>query len=61
MTEKLALLQKNPHTSSLKTHKLIGSLKNRFACSITHEYRLVFRIQGKEIYLLAIGTHDEVY
>lgn len=59
--QKLAILQNNPHTASLKTHKLTGKLKNSLAFSITYEYRLVFTIIDHEIHLLAIGTHDEVY
>ena len=59
--EKLLLLQLNPQTTSLKTHKLTGKLKAFFAYSITYEYRLVFDVKDREIHLLAIGTHDEVY
>ena len=59
--EKIDLLQQDPHCPSLKTHKLTGKLKNYWALSITYEYRLVFAIDEEAIYLLAIGTHDEVY
>jgi addiction module RelE/StbE family toxin len=61
LPEKLNLLQQNPHTASLKTHKLTGKLKSYWALSITYKYRLVFSIEKDAIYLLAIGTHDEVY
>jgi len=55
------LLQHDPATPSLKTHGLTNKLKGRLAASITYEYRIVFSIDGHDIYLLTIGTHDEVY
>ena len=53
----------NPFHSSLKTHKLKGNLNGKYACSLTYEYRIVLTIEiiDKEIYLIDIGTHDEVY
>ena len=59
--EKLDALVKNPQHPSLKTHKLTGRLRNFLAASITYEYRLVFYVDKNNIFLLAIGTHDEVY
>jgi len=57
----LPLLAKNPKNSLLKTHKLSGNLRNLFACSVDYSHRLVFYFDDKNIYLLNIGTHDEVY
>ncbi|MBF0459098.1 MAG: type II toxin-antitoxin system mRNA interferase toxin, RelE/StbE family [Nitrospirae bacterium] len=51
----------NPFNPSLKTHKLSGNLKDRYACSLTHDIRIVFTISDDTIYLLNIGSHDEVY
>lgn len=59
--ERVELLQKNPRNPKLRTHKLTGKLKSHLALSLTHEYRIVFHIEKYDIYLLAIGTHDEVY
>ena len=59
--EKLDILQKNPLDKRLRTHKLTGKLKNCFAISITHEYRLVLYFESNNIYLLAVGSHEEVY
>ena len=59
--EKLTILQENPHNPRLKTHKLTGKLKGFYAASITYEHRLVFYAEGNLIFLLALGTHDEVY
>ncbi|MFK5975270.1 MAG: type II toxin-antitoxin system mRNA interferase toxin, RelE/StbE family [Sulfurovum sp.] len=56
-------LSLNPFEPSLKTHKLKGNLKELYACSLNYEYRLILSIViiDNEIYLLDIGTHDEVY
>ncbi|MDD5269219.1 MAG: type II toxin-antitoxin system mRNA interferase toxin, RelE/StbE family [Methylococcales bacterium] len=61
--EVLKKLQLNPFDSSLKTHKLKGDLKEFYACSLTHEYRIIFifLIQNEQIVLVDIGSHDEVY
>lgn len=61
LRDRLTLLQENPGDSQLKTHKLTGKLKDYLALSISYEFRLVFSIEKDRIYLLAIGTHDEVY
>jgi len=56
-------LSLNPFEASLKTHKLKGNLKELYSCSLNYEYRLILSIViiDNEIYLLDIGTHDEVY
>jgi mRNA-degrading endonuclease YafQ of YafQ-DinJ toxin-antitoxin module len=61
LQEKLTLLERNPMDSRLKTHRLTGKLKHCFAAWITYEYRLVFSLDDNSVFLLAIGTHDEVY
>jgi len=59
--DRLELLRKDPNNYRLRSHKLKGNLAGCMAASITYQYRLVFVIERKRIYLLAIGTHDEVY
>jgi len=56
-------LENNPFESSLKTHKLTGKLKDNYACSINHEYRIILSIViiKEEVFLIDIGTHNEVY
>lgn len=56
-------LEKDPFQSHLKYHHLRGKFKDVQAISITHEYRITMTIvlMEKEIQLLDIGTHDEVY
>jgi addiction module RelE/StbE family toxin len=56
-------LAENPFEPSLKTHKLQGSLKDLWSCSLNYEYRIILNIIiiEEEVYLIDIGTHDEVY
>ncbi len=59
----LSLLINNPHHPSLRLHKLQGKLSKYYSISITMSYRIVLDliITDKEIILLDIGSHDEVY
>jgi len=58
-----AKLECDPFDSTLKTHKLKGKLADKYACSLNYEYRIILTIEiiEKEVYLIDIGTHDEVY
>jgi addiction module RelE/StbE family toxin len=63
----LSLLEIDPFSPSLKTHKLQGELKDLWACSVEYDFRIVFYFQPLEdevedaVVLVDIGTHDEVY
>lgn len=59
--ERLFILQNNPKDRRLKIHKLTGKLKGLLGASLTYEYRLIFYWEDHAIFLVAIGTHDEVY
>lgn len=56
-------LRRDPFASHLKYHQLGGKLKDVQAVSITYEYRLILTlmVSEKEVVLLDIGSHDEVY
>ena len=56
-------LQDDPFQPSLGLHPLSGRLSSCHAVSLTHSYRITFTflITDKEIILLDIGSHDEVY
>jgi len=56
-------LEKDPFQPQLKYHHLAGHLKGKQAVSITDDYRITMTIviTEKEIQLLDIGSHDEVY
>jgi len=51
----------------LKTHKLKGKLSGVWACSTGYDLRIIFDFvkeggkKGEHIFLIEIGTHDEVY
>jgi addiction module RelE/StbE family toxin len=56
-------LEKDPFQSHLEYHNLAGKYKGIQAVSITGNYRITItiKITKKEILLLDIGSHDEVY
>jgi len=56
-------LKKDPFQPRLELHSLSGRMKDIQAVSLTHTYRvtLVIMVTDKEIILLDIGSHDEVY
>jgi mRNA-degrading endonuclease YafQ of YafQ-DinJ toxin-antitoxin module len=59
----VADLQNDPFQSCLALHPLGGKLAGCHAVSLTYGYRitLTLLITEKEIILLDIGSHDEVY
>lgn len=67
VSEVLKLLEYDPFTPSLKSHKLTGNLDEYWSCSVNYNCRIVFKFsQSNElnqtfIILIDIGSHDEVY
>lgn len=67
LEETLARLTEDPFAPQLETHKLKGNLAGTWACSAGYALRIVFEFVKRpdhaedDIFLLAIGTHDEVY
>jgi addiction module RelE/StbE family toxin len=63
----LDLLAQDPFLPRLETHKLKGKLSGSWACSVQHDLRVLFDFVKSEtegpdnIFLIDIGTHDEVY
>ena len=56
------LFSKNPFDRRLKTHKLTGKLEGLWAFSIAYDCRIIFKfLTKKEVLLIDIGGHDEVY
>lgn len=56
-------LKDDPFAPHLDYHHLGGKLKDVQAVSITYDYRIILTIEmtDKEIILLDIGSHDEMY
>ena len=63
----LARLAENPFAPQLETHKLKGNLAGTWACRAGYDLRIVFEFvkcadhAEDDIFLLDIGTHNEVY
>ena len=59
----LELLELNPHHPSLRLHRLQGRLAPLSSASINMSYRIVLDIiiQEKDIILVDVGHHDQVY
>jgi addiction module RelE/StbE family toxin len=63
----LELLTEDPFNSSLRTHKLKGDLDGVWSCSVDYDNRILFEFVvnsdsgEEEIFLLTLGSHDEVY
>jgi mRNA-degrading endonuclease YafQ of YafQ-DinJ toxin-antitoxin module len=56
------MLTKNPFHPALRTHKLVGKLEGLWAFSVAYDCRVVFRfMNGDEVLLVDIGSHEEVY
>lgn len=59
----LRQLETDPYAPRLRMHPLKGRHRGKHAASLTYDYRivLVLRLTAKEIVLLDVGAHDEVY
>lgn len=63
----LRLLVHDPFAPQLETHKLKGNLAGSWACSVGYDLRIIFdfvkskRQKEWDIFLIEIGTHEEVY
>jgi mRNA-degrading endonuclease YafQ of YafQ-DinJ toxin-antitoxin module len=56
-------MRKDPFQPHLELHGLGGKLQDCYAVSLTYSFRitLTLMVTEKEIILLDIGSHDEVY
>ena len=65
--ETLLRLVENPRDPMLETHALRGAKKGMLSCSCGYDCRIIFRIElgtkpnTENIFLLNVGTHDDVY
>ena len=59
----LKILEMNPDHPSLRLHQLKGKFNKLYSVSINISYRIVleFYITEKEIILVNVGHHDEIY
>lgn len=58
----LDFIQRDPRHPKLHTHKLTGEFKDTWAFSLGYDLRVIFKFRGsKEVQLIDIGSHDDVY
>lgn len=61
----LRFLIENPFIPHLEVHKLKGKLEGSWACSVGYNLRIIFDfVKGDDednIFLIEIGSHEEVY
>jgi len=59
----LEQLEEDPFAARLRLHPLKGKHRGKHAVRLTYSYRIVLLLQmvDREVILLDIGTHDEVY
>ncbi len=65
----LEQLVEDPVHPKLHAHKLKGKLSGVWACTVDYDNRILFEfvknpdvdVDEEEIFLLTLGTHDEVY
>jgi addiction module RelE/StbE family toxin len=57
----LRRLASNPHDPILNTHKLAGELDGYWACTVDRDLRLLFSRDQDELFLMNLGSHDQVY
>ena len=51
----------DPRDPFLRTHKLKGELAEYWSFSVDEDLRVLFRWEGDVAFLVALGSHDEVY
>ena len=63
VAEVLRELETGPFQPGLKTHSSSGGLRGTYAVSVCHAYRIRLEVHTteREITLIDIGGHDEVY
>jgi len=60
-------LAEDPFDPTLHTHRLKGDLAGAWACTVDYDNRIIFDLARnsdsgeKEVFLITMGTHDEVY
>ncbi len=61
ITKKLILFKNNPSQSSLRLHKLQGTMVTDWSITIDSNLRLIFTYVEDGILVVDIGKHENVY
>ena len=59
--QRLELRLKNPKVKILCNHRLVGKLSQYRSFWVSGGVRVVYKIEGKEMWLYDIGSHNQVY
>ena len=51
----------DPQDPLLRTHKLKGDLSEYWSFSVDIELRVLFRWDGDDVFLVNLGSHEQVY
>jgi addiction module RelE/StbE family toxin len=57
----LRRLAVDPRDPVLASHRLKGELDGYWACTVDDDLRLLFRWRKDELFLVNLGSHDQVY
>lgn len=58
---RLKMFLADPCNPVLRDHQLSGRMKNLRAFGITGDVRVVYQLEGENLYLYDIGSHNQVY
>jgi len=61
LIERLKLFRNNPYNPILNNHCLSGKLKGLYSINISGDWRIIYKKEGENIILAAIGTHSQLY
>lgn len=59
--ERIRRFMADPKDQLLRDHALSGSLDGLRSFSVTGDIRVLYEMVGKDLYLLDVGTHSELY
>ncbi|MEA3355321.1 MAG: type II toxin-antitoxin system RelE/ParE family toxin [Patescibacteria group bacterium] len=59
--KRLSQLINNPGNPLLKVHKLDGHKESTWSFSVSYIIRVIFIFGDKELLIMDIGNHDDVY
>lgn len=59
--ERLVQFRKDPQNPILRVHKLTGYKQETWSFSVGYDLRILFVVEGDDITLVDIGTHNQVY
>lgn len=59
--KQIKLFENNENHPSLRVHKLHGEFEGYWSLSINRSIRIIYYIENGMVYLVNIGTHNEVY